>query len=158
LNHPLDAGNARIFDRTLCPTCKPPFKLVPVRYGYEFRPLVGFEIGRTYYRHRPAEGLKPSDTVRRLYFGLDMTIYPTPNISLSAVERFYIRGEKPDDRYHNYFLSEIDYRLGRFASGRAAQSVFFSWEKGGQPPFDDPDVNVLKIGYRISAETLFSRK
>jgi hypothetical protein len=156
LNHPFDPGNARISDRSLCPGCKPPFKLIPVRYGYEFMPVIGAEIGRTYYRRRPAEALKPSDTVKRLYFGIDTTIYPTTKISLTAVERFYIRGESPDDRYHNYFLGEFNYHIGRLAAGRVAQGVFFSWERGGQPPFDDPEVNVLKFGYRISAATLFS--
>ena len=157
LNHPFDVGNANIRNRFLCPACKPPFKLIPVRYGYEFMPVFGAEIGRTYHRRRPAEGLTPSDTVKRLYFGIDTTLYPTPNISLTAVERFYIRGEKRDDRYHNYFLGELNYRIGRLAAGRMSQSVFFSWEKGGQPPFDDPDVNVLKFGYRISADSLFNR-
>jgi hypothetical protein len=156
-NHPFEAGNANLRNRFLCPACKPPFKLIPVRYGYEFVPVVGAEIGRTYHRSRPAEGVKPSDTVRRLYFGVDTTIYPTTQVSLTAVERFYIRGEKKDDRYHNYFLGEFNYRIGRFAAGRASQSVFFSWEKGGQPPFDDPDVNVFKIGYRISADNFFNR-
>lgn len=157
LNHPFDPRNVNILKKSLCPDCKPPYKLLPIRYGYEFVPVFGAEIGRTYYRRRPAEGLKPSDTIKRLYFGVDTTIYPTPNITLTGVERFYVRGEKRDDRFHNYFLGEFTYRLGHLATGRAAQSVFFSWERGGQPPFDDPDVNVLKFGYRISAATLFSR-
>lgn len=157
LNHPFDLTNAHSETRILCPTCKPPYKLLPIRYGFEFVPLVGAEIGKTYYRHRPAEAIKPSDTVRRLYFGFDGTINPTPKLSLTASEIFYVRGESKTDRYHNYFLGEFAYNLGRFSSARSNNSVFFSWERGGQPPFDDPDVNVFKVGYRITSTTIFSR-
>lgn len=157
LNHPYDPTNTTVRKRELCPSCKPPFKLLPIRYGYEFVPVVGAEIGRTYFRHRPAEAVKPSDTVRRVYFGFDSTLYPTPNVTFTATEMLYVRGEKKDDRLHNYFLGEFAYRLDNFSTARAAHSVFFSWERGGQPPFDDPDVNVLKIGYRITATTIFSR-
>jgi hypothetical protein len=118
---------------------------------------LGAEIGKTYWRHRPAEVLKPSDTVRRIYFGLNTTVYPTPQLSFSASEMFYVRGESKTDRTHNYFLGESAYRLSHFDAGQASHSVFFSWERGGQPPFDDPDVNVLKVGYRITGTTIFSR-
>jgi hypothetical protein len=157
LNHPYDPANANTRPKELCPTCKPPYKLIPIRYGYEFVPVVGAEIGKTYYRHRPAEAIKPSDTVRRLYFGFNTTLYPTPNVTFTASEMLYIRGEAKDDRAHNYFLGEFAYRLSSFSEARGSHSVFFSWERGGQPPFDDPDVNVLKIGYRITATTIFSR-
>jgi|GEM_PF-4701406 len=157
LNHPYDPTNVESETRHLCSTCKPPYKLLPFRYGYEFVPIIGADIGKTYYRHRPAEAIKPSDTVRRLYFGFDGTINPTPRISLTASEVFYVRGESKTDRYHNYFLGEFAYSLGRFSSARGANSFFFSFERGGQPPFDDPDVNVFKIGYRITATTIFSR-
>jgi hypothetical protein len=157
LNHPFDPLNAGFRRRELCPDCKPPYKLLPIRYGFEFVPVIGAEIGKTYWRHRPAEALKPSDTVRRLYFGLDATIYPTPRWSLTASEVFYLRGESKTDRQHNYFLGESSYRLSRFDADRISHSVYFSWERGGQPPFDDPDVNVLKVGYRITGTTVFSR-
>lgn len=157
LNHPYDPTNTTARPRELCPTCKPPFKLLPIRYGYEFVPIVGAEIGKTYFRHRPAEAVKPSDTVRRIYFGFDSTLYPTPNVTFTASELLYVRGEKKDDRLHNYFLGEIAYRLDNFSTARAAHSIFFSWERGGQPPFDDQDVNVLKVGYRLTATTIFSR-
>jgi hypothetical protein len=157
LNHPYDPTNTTARARELCPTCKPLFKLLPIRYGYEFVPVVGAEIGKTYFRHRPAEAVKPSDTVRRIYFGFDSTLYPTPNVTFTASELLYVRGEKKDDRLHNYFLGEFAYRLDNFSTARAAHSIFFSWERGGQPPFDDQDVNVLKVGYRLTATTIFSR-
>lgn len=157
LNHPYDPSNASSSPRVLCPTCKQPFKLIPGNRGFEFVPLIGFEIGRTYSRRNPAPAIEPSDTVKRLYFGLDATLNPTAKITLKATEQFYIRGESKEDRYHNYFLGEFSYKIADFYGGRAAHAVFFSWEKGGQPPFAEPDVNVLKIGYRITAATLFTR-
>jgi hypothetical protein len=131
--------------------------LVPVGHGYEITPVIGFELGRTYMRRRPAEAVEPSDTVRRLYFGLDMVFNPTPNIEFLTSDTFYVRGESEEDRYRNYFLGEFSYKLGDFASKRFAHSVFFSFERGGQPPFDEADVNALKFGYRITADTLFTR-
>lgn len=157
LNHPYDPSNASSSKRILCPTCKQSFKLIPSNRGFEFVPLIGFEIGRTYSRRNPAPAIEPSDIVKRLYFGLGATLNPTARITLKATEQFYIRGESKEDRYHNYFSGEFSYRLANFYSGRAAHAVFFSWEKGGQPPFAEPDVNVFKIGYRVTATTLFSR-
>jgi hypothetical protein len=155
LNHPYDPSNTVSRQKVLCVDCKKNFKLVPIRYGYEFVPLIGAEIGRTYYRHRPAEAIEPSDTVRRFFVGLNASVHPTPRLAFTAAELFYIRGESKTDRYHNYFLGEASFRLGTFFGTRGAHSVFLSWERGGQPPFDDPDVNVLKLGYRVSATTLF---
>ena len=157
LNHPFDPTNTSGEKRQLCKDCKQLLKLIPPVHGFEFVPLVGAEIGRTYSRRKPAAALKPSDTVRRVYFGLDLVLNPTARFELKGSEQFYIRGESKTDRYHNYFLGEVSYRLVSFNHGRAAHSVFFSWEKGGQPPFEDPDVNVLKFGYRVAAATLFSR-
>ncbi len=157
LNHPFDPSNTRYRPRELCPDCKPPYKLLPIRYGFEFVPVIGVEIGKTYWRHRPAEALKPSDTVRRLYFGMDITLNPTPRWTLSASEIFYLRYESKTDRQHNYFLAESSYRFGSFHAGQGSHSLFSSWERGGQPPFDDPDVNVLKFGYRLTGTTIFSR-
>ncbi|HYE13271.1 MAG TPA: hypothetical protein VD968_02395 [Pyrinomonadaceae bacterium] len=157
LNHPFDPSNTRSVGRELCPRCKPPFKLIPIRYGFEFVPLVGAEFGRTYFRRRPAEAVTPSDTVKRVFFGFDSTVNPTPRLSLTAQEIFYVRGESKEDRYRNYFLGEAAYRLTDLFDSRAAHSIFFSWERGGQPPFDEADVNVLKFGYRLTATTIFSR-
>lgn len=157
LNHPYDPLNTSSEKRTLCPTCKQKFKLIPNSRGFEFVPVIGAEIGRTYSRRNPAAAIEPSETVRRLYLGLDLVLNPTDRLQLKSSEQFYIRGESKTDRYHNYFLGELSYRLAAFNHGRAAHSIFFSWEKGGQPPFEDPDVNVLKLGYRVAATTLFSR-
>jgi hypothetical protein len=38
------------------------------------------------------------------------------------------------------------------------QSVFFSYERGGQPPFSTPDTNALKLGYRIQWDGWFSKR
>lgn len=157
LNHPFDPTNTSRADRVLCQSCDQPFKLIPSTRGFEFVPVIGAEIGRTYSRRNPAADIEPSDTVKRLYLGLDAVWNPTARIALKATEQFYIRGESKADRYHNYFAGEFSYHLASFFQGRAAHSVFFSWEKGGQPPFADPDVNVLKVGYRVTAATLFSR-
>lgn len=157
LNHPFDASNSSSSKRVLCPGCKQGFKLIPSNRGYEFVPLIGVELGRTYSRRNPAPDIKPSDTVKRIYFGLDIVLNPTSRVELKATDQFYIRGESKTDRYHNYFSSEISYRLANFFHARAAHSIFLSWEKGGQPPFEDADVNVVKFGYRVTAATLFSR-
>jgi hypothetical protein len=157
LNHPLDAQPPTSIAKEIDKGGKPPFKLIPITHGFEFVPLIGAELGRTYLRRRPAADIKPSDTVRRLYFGLDTVLNPTAHLALKTSEIFYIRGESKTDRYHNYFLGEVSYGLGEFINRKAAHSLFFSWERGGQPPFDDPDVNALKFGYRVTAATIFSR-
>lgn len=151
LFHPLDSYKGKP-GRTLGGK----LEAIPSDHGYEVIPLVGFEIGRTYMRRRPAEAIKPSDTVRRFYFGLELVYNPTRDITFSAEDNFYFRGESKDDPRHNYFLGEFSYKLGTFARGQAAHAIYFSFERGGQPPFDNPDVNALKLGYRITADTLFS--
>jgi hypothetical protein len=157
LNHPLDENNVKVVPKVLCTGCEPNFKLVPVNHGFEFAPGIGVDLGRTYSRRRPAAAIEPSDTVRRVYFELNAVLNPTAKWRLSATEIFYIRGESKTDRYHNYFLGDVSYSFGTFANARASHSVFFAWERGGQPPFDQPDVNVLKFGYRVTAATIFSR-
>lgn len=60
----------------------------------------------------------------------------------------YVRGEDRSDRLHNYLLATASVPLPAF-NVYMAQSVFFSYERGGQPPFSTPDTNALKLGYRI---------
>lgn len=151
LFHPIDQ-----YGGNLVKTLSGKLEATESKHGYEVIPLVGFEIGRTYMRRHPAEAVKPSDTVRRFYFGLEMVYNPKPEITFSVKDNFYFRGESKDDPRHNYFLGEFSYALARFARGNRAHAIYFSFERGGQPPFDTPDVNALKVGYRITADTLFS--
>ena len=118
-------------------------------FGYQIQPFVGTEIGRTYRDRRSIlKGEELSDNVRRIYFGADMAFDLTSHFTLSFTDILYVRGEAPDDRLHHYFNGKIEVPLGNLWS-HLAQSVYLSFERGGQPPFSTPDVNALKVGYRI---------
>ena len=119
-------------------------------FGYSFLPTLGFEIGKTYSRRNPAEAVKPSDTVRRGYFGLDMSLDVTKRMTFSVSDTFYLRGETPDDRGRNYFKGEVQAPLGRLYRN-SVHGLFFSFERGDKPPFASPGVNAFKFGYRIQA-------
>jgi hypothetical protein len=129
-------------------------KLIPGVRGYEIRPVLGFEIGRTYYRRNPASAVKPSDTVRRFYFGGEILIDITERLNLKFSDTMYLRGESKLDRLHNYFIGEIDLPIGH-RWNNTGFSLFASFERGGQPPFASPDVNVFKIGYRVQSRNWF---
>jgi hypothetical protein len=120
----------------------------PGNFGFVFLPTVGFEIGRTYQRRNPAEAVKPSDTVRRFYFGVEMNLDVTKYLTFSVKDTFYVRGETPDDRGKNYFKGGIEAPLGPVL-GSGVQSLFLSFERGDLAPFATPSVNVFKTGYRI---------
>lgn len=121
----------------------------PGNFGFVFLPKVGFEIGRTYQRRNPAEAVKASDTVRRLYFGVEMNLDVTKYLTFSVTDTFYIRGETPDDRGKNYFKGGVEAPLGPVFDSGAVQSLFMSFERGDLAPFATPAVNVFKTGYRI---------
>jgi hypothetical protein len=125
--------------------------------GYEFVPVVGFELGRTWARRNPAAAIEPSDTVKRLYVGMDITLNPFSRTTLSLTDTFYFRFEaRKTDPRDNYFKGSIDFRLGKFGdNNRLAHSVYFSFERGQQPPFSDSGVNALKLGYRIRGTNVF---
>ena len=131
-------------------------KVVPVgNFGYQFEPFVGVEVGRTYRERRDVfEGEEVSRNVRRLYFGTNIVFNLTRYADLKLTDIFYLRGEAPDDRARNYFNGSLEAPLGNIGQ-RTAHSVFFSFERGDQPPFASPSVNVLKLGYRIKSD--FSR-
>ena len=67
-----------------------------------------------------------------------------------------MRGESDDDRFHNYFKASFEVALPAF-SDESAHSVFFGYEKGNKPPFATPDVNALKLGYRVQWDGWFQR-
>ena len=151
INHPL-VSQETVEKKLLAPESKRPLKVIPKSYGFEVVPFVGAEIGRTYLRRRPGEGIEPSDTVRRLYFGLDMVLNPVRFMTFNVTDTFYVRSkaESPDDRYRNYFRGAIEVPLGE--PTRTPHSVFFSFERGDQPPFKEQGVNALKIGYRLRTD------
>ena len=124
------------------------------KFGREIVPIVGIELGRTYRVRDPKEFEGTSRNVRRFYFGGAMTFDLTKYLQLSLKDLFYVRGENPKDRTENYFISTVEAPLGRIGSLRAAHALFLSFERGEQPPFTNPSVNVFKFGYRIRARGL----
>jgi hypothetical protein len=119
-------------------------------FGYTFLPTFGFEIGKTYHRRNPAAAIKPSDTVRRFYIGLDLGLDITQHLTFTVSDTFYLRGETPGDRAKNYFKGGIEAPLGEVFNS-AVHGLFFTFERGDLAPFATPSVNVLKFGYRIQA-------
>jgi hypothetical protein len=124
------------------------FEEVPGKIGYTFLPKVGFEIGRTYHRQNPATAIDPSPNVRRLYFGIDMSLDLTRYLSITISDMAYVRGETPDHRFRNYFKGGVEAPMGRLFRS-SVHSLFLSFEKGDQPPFATPAVNSVKLGYRV---------
>lgn len=120
----------------------------PGTFGFVFLPTLGFEIGRTYSRRNPAPAIKPSDTVRRFYAGVEMNLDVTRHLTFTVNDTFYVRGETPDDRARNYFKGGVEAPLGAVFN-RAVHSLFVSWERGDLAPFATPSVNAFKAGYRI---------
>lgn len=122
----------------------------PGKFGYSFLPTFGFEIGKTYHRNNPAPAVKPSDTVRRFYVGLDMGFDVTQHLTFTVSDTFYWRGETPDDRAKNYFKGGLEAPLGEIFRS-AVHGFFLTFERGDLAPFASPSVNALKFGYRIQA-------
>ena len=148
LNHPLLSqvtSERKILDEK----SKSPIKIIPKSYGFEIVPFFGAELGRTYFRRRPAEALEPSDPVRRIYVGMDLTLNPTRFLTLSISDILYVRAkaESETTRYRNYFSGKVELPLGE--PTRTPHSVFFSFERGDQPPFKKLGVNAIKFGYRL---------
>jgi hypothetical protein len=159
LNHPLvslqAAQNQVIMDEG---NKNAPLTIISFQKGgYEFVPFFGGEIGRTYARRNPAPAIKPSDTVKRLYVGMDITLNPFKRTTLTASDIFYFnQGSKQKPRA-NYFITSASFLLGKFFDNpQVGHSLFVSFERGQQPPFDGPGVNAVKIGYRIQADRIFS--
>jgi hypothetical protein len=131
---------------------------IPATFGWEVRPLVGAEFGRTYVRGRPAEFLAklPRENVRRAYFGMDL-IFNIKATTLTLSDLFYVRGESKTERKQNYFLGQLDVPLSDISNEHIAQSIFLAFERGKLPPFNKVGVNAFKIGYRIRSVGWFDR-
>jgi uncharacterized membrane protein len=124
-----------------------PFREVQPSRGYKIQPVVGGEIGKTWFRRRPASAIEPTDYIRRLFVGLDMTFYLSKSASLTFTDKYYFSFGKNVDKKENYFKAVLDF--GSRKKNGFGDSFFISFEKGNQPPFNTPDVNAFKIGYRF---------
>lgn len=152
LNRPLIKSPSTFIPSVILPDGSPREVTNPRVFGYQIQPFFGVEAGRMYRNRRPVlKGEELSNTVRRFYFGADMAFDLTARLKLSFTDMLYVRGESPDDRLHNYFNGKIEVPLGNL-SRRVGQSIFFSFERGNQPPFATPNVNSLKLGYRIKSD------
>lgn len=117
-------------------------------FGYQIQPFIGFEVGRIYREKRePFTNEETSRNIRRLILGTDLVFNVTKYANIKLTDVFYIRGESASAKNRNYFNGTLEAPI--LTSGNTAQSVFFSFERGDQPPFATPGVNSLKIGYRI---------
>ena len=126
-----------------------PKRIVPVLgFGWQFVPIVGVELGRTWRSEQAIAAIEKTNKVYRAYFGGTVALDFTRYMTLSIREIAYIRGEVETDRTRNYLLTKLEIPLSGFSTS-TAQAVFFSYERGGQPPFSTPDVNALKLGYRL---------
>ena len=101
-------------------------------------------------------GVQPSDAVKRFYGGIDIIYTFSPHYT-NCLGHFLLQFWKRNKAPGKLFHWQVDFLLGKFAnSNRAAHSVFVSFEKGQQPPLNNSGVNVVKLGYRIYGDRLFS--
>jgi hypothetical protein len=135
-------------DPTIVPTI--------IGFGWQFLPLAGVEMGKTWRNKSPFAKIEQTEFVRRFYFGATLNLDLTSFVRISAKDILYIRGEAKEDRRHNYFLVTIEMPLPSF--GVTANSGFLSFERGGQPPFATPDVNAFKVGYRLQWDGWFGQR
>jgi hypothetical protein len=116
--------------------------------GWQVVPIVGGELGRTYKDELSIAAIEKTKNVYRAYFGGAVVFDLTRYASITVRDFLYIRGESEVDRTHNYLLFKAEMPIAGFSTN-TAQAIFFSYERGGQPPFSTPDVNALKLGYRL---------
>jgi len=130
----------------------PPVEVASGFFGYQIQPFIGVEAGRVYRRRRATfRNEEQSRTVRRLLLGADLAFNLTPRLNITMTDIFFVRGETPAHRSRNYFIGTVEAPLGNI-NRNAAQSVFFSFERGDQPPFVSPSVNAIKFGYRVRSD------
>ena len=130
----------------------PPVEVASGFFGYQIQPFIGVEAGRVYRRSRATfRNEEQSRTVRRLLLGADLAFNLTPRLNITMTDIFFVRGETPAHRSRNYFIGTVEAPLGNI-NRNAAQSVFFSFERGDQPPFVSPSVNAIKFGYRVRSD------
>jgi hypothetical protein len=127
-------------------------RFVEPRFGFKVTPFIGGEIGKTWLRRNPAVAIEPTDYIKRIYTGLSMTFYFPLNISVNVSEKFYwnfgrTRAGLPVDPKENHFKASLDFGIRK--NHGFGDSIFFSFEKGNEPPFGARDINSFKIGYRF---------
>jgi hypothetical protein len=146
-NHPLawqEETEASVLDPT-----REPKRFVPATgVGWQIVPIVGVELGHTWRDDLTVAAIEKTTKVYRAYFGTNVAIDVTRYLTVSVRELVYLRGEVDTDQARNYLLVKAELPLPGFSTN-TAQAVFFSYERGGQPPFSTPDVNALKLGYRL---------
>jgi hypothetical protein len=152
LNHPIDANWKAARD-----PIADVFVFQRGRYGWEFKPVFGFDFGRTYSRDNPAMAIQPSPNIRRFYTTLDVTFDITSRLKLTFTDTFYVRGESEENRKKNYFKGEILLPLDN-PFGNTSQAIFANYENGNKPPFNKPDISGFRIGYRIRSTGWFGQR
>lgn len=151
LNRPLSQRSVVVPKSVLDPKGAPTTTAVG-NFGYQIQPLIGFDLGDTYRARRLSfASEEASKFVRRFYAGLNLQFDITRHVMVTAQDTFYVRGEVTQQRHRNYFLGQVSTPIGNFGAN-AAQSIFFSFERGDQPPFLSPSVNGIKFGYRITSD------
>ena len=158
LNRPL-SFRSKNFDPKLDPDPNRAQDDIPVRIGFGLQvlPAVGFEAGKTWRNKNALAAISPTTFVRRFYFGGTINLDLTSYVQVSVKDLFYVRGETPADRGHNYFLGSLTVPFPSFTRN-SSSSAFFSFERGGQPPFATPDVNSVKLGYRVQWDNWFGKR
>ena len=150
INGDVEAVKSRLIESS------PPKILPRHNFGYQIQPFVRDRDRRVSRDKRQAFDVEDaSRTLRRVYFGTDMLFNLTQYANLKLTDTFYYRGGDAERPARNYFRGEIQAVL--FNSPDTSQCIFFSFERGDQPPFSTPSVNALKIGYRITSN-LFQRR
>lgn len=127
-----------------------------IGFGGQFLPLLGIEMGKTWRNKSSFAAIEKTNFVRRFYFGGTLTLDLTAYVKVSIKNITYVRGETKEDRLHNYFLSSIEAPFPSITRD-ASSSAFFSFERGGQAPFATPDVNAVRVGYRVQWGGWFAR-
>lgn len=136
------------------PTCKNPEDVstckkevrAPGKYGYSFVPSIGFEFGRTYSRRNPAEAVKPSDTIKRLFSKFTAN-YEFGRYNIKLTDQMFYRGESKTDRFRNYFEADFETFLNDI-SRNFKHAVFLNYKLGRLPPFNTRADSVT-VGYRV---------
>lgn len=129
-----------------------------IGFGGQVLPLVGVEAGKTWRNKRTSAAVEKTTFVRRFYFGGTINLDLTSYVRISVKDVLYVRGEAWDeDPLHNYFKGTVEVPFPSFTR-KSASSAFFSFERGGEPPFATPDVNAVKIGYRVQWDGWFGQR
>lgn len=158
LNHPL-RFRGDILKRVLDddPEREPKYVPTTIGFGWEVVPLVGAEIGKTWRNKHDFAAIEKTTFVRRVYFGATINFDLTSFVKVSVKDVLYVRGEAwKTDQLHNYFKGSIEVPFPSFTR-KSASSAFFSFERGGEPPFATPDVNAVKVGYRVQWDGWFNQ-